>query len=778
MFELSRGKNVSLFGAILHAVFAIVMLIVASWTDSSAALATAMLLACGPVLWLMTVVLFYCLQLARREEMEFEELARQAGAAGTIFEGEHADAHQQAQARVAFVYRWVVPIFTLLWTAINAAVGVWMLLRINNRESAIPANAAPSSLFVVLVGFVGFLFAAYTIGMSRQTVWKPLRASGGYLLLSVLAIAGVLAGLVGAWQESGGIDYVVAHVIPILQCVLAVELLLGFVLSLYRPRMAGREERLAYDSRLISLLASPQHIGRAVAETLNYQFGFEVSRTWFVRLLGRALGPLVLLGLVFMLLISSIVPVQEGQVCVISHLGRIDTSREPLGPGLHFKWPWPIDTAQHFDTRIRRLSFGAPGHEEEGEHKDEHGHEQEKTGPFAGRELALWTVEHGHGDDANFLLAVPPRNVGEADSPEGTPPPVNLMHFVGSLHYRVADPYKFGYQSVDAERMLDDIVHRETIRYCSSATLMGSEQTVEGRPEAIMTYGREVMANELERRISVAVGEDQADLGIEIVSLNFRTVHPPAEVAEAFENVLSARLGQEIDRYRAVGFANGIYHSIARQPEVAQKLAIALQRARDLMYLADVQRRGGDVAAQAKQFLSRANSYLAELDADLHRESLLGQLAGGQESTTEEVHRTLLAYTKELDDICNRAKGGQSGALDEAARIAYADARELFTQTLGLPAQMVDKAWAQRWELDLAERGRLESFLAQVAAYRASPRSYMTDRYLDVWDYVLPRVPKYVIGIDPERLEPWLNLEQGESFNQGVEFTPRTSGSD
>ena len=47
-----------------------------------------------------------------------------------------------------------------------------------------------------------------------------------------------------------------------------------------------------------------------------------------------------------------------------------------------------------------------------------------------------------------------------------------------------------------------------------------------------------------------------------------------------------------------------------------------------------------------------------------------------------------------------------------------------------------------------------------VRAYLAE-RSAVVDRWLDVWDKVLPDITKYVIGVDPDKVEIWLNLEQG-----------------
>ena len=771
MTEQKRGKNVALLGAGLQTLFVVVMLIVASWTRSAAALACVWILAAGVPVWLMTVAVFYCQQLQRREAVELDDLAGEGGAAGTIFEGEQLDAHRAAAARVRFVYRWVVPIFTLLWAAGNAAAAYTMLQWVRRAGESLAANAAPASLFAVLVGFLAFLFSAYTLGMSRQGPWRLLRAPAGYLAVCVWAVAGVLAALVAAWQEYPAVDRVVAYAIPIGMAILALELAVNFVLDLYRPRMPGAEDRLMYDSRLFGLVAQPQHIGRSIAETLNYQFGFEVSKTWFFGLLSRAALPLLLTGLAVMLLMSSVVVVDEGEVCVVSHWGDIDSASGPLGPGLHLKWPWPVDTARHFDTRIRSIQIGA------GKARDARSDIVE-GGTFDGRELALWTIEHGEFEEKDFLVAVPPRERKSTEKKGGKVPAVNITRLIGSLQYCIEDPYKFGYQYVNAEAVLQDIVHREMVRYCSSATLFepaGGGQT--DRPEAIMTYGRERLGRELLRRVRAAVSGGEADLGVEIVSLNFRAVHPPLQAADAYQQVLRARLGREIQRFQAQAFAGRRYFGLASEPGDAQLLAIALRRAKGLALLSAVQRQGGKLAPHIDSILGRVQRDLNDLDKSIHRETLLGKDRAGEQTMTARVRHSLNAYAEQLEQIRSAEQARRSIDLSEAVAEADRAVGELFKRTSGQPARLVAEARAQGWTFQLAERGRAAVFPAQLEAYRASPDIYMLDRYLDVWDEVLPSLPKYVIGIDPDRIEPWLNLEQGKSFQEKIDFSAAGGGS-
>jgi len=777
MGEYRRARNVAVFGTALQTVLVIVMLIMAIWTGSMAAWLAFVLMAVGVAVWVMTAVLFYSHLLQQREAKELEDLGRQPGAAGTVFEGEQLDAHRYAEARVAFMYRWAAPIFTIVlaaafyfipaaifrsWYPIRYVVEPWLRLR--------PlVNAAQASMFVILAGASGFLFSAYTLGMSRQAVWRPLRAPAGYLLLSVLAAGGVLGSFVGVWLDAMGVDTWVAKGILVVLHLLVLELVVSLLLSYFRPRVPGREERLAYDSWLIGLLANPRRIGHAVAETLNYQFGFDVSRTWFVRLLSRTIGPLVIAGAAIMVLASSIVIVDEGHRCVVAHFGEIDPARSALAPGLHLKWPWPIDSARYVDMRVRHLPFGVGD-------RREHRADIVKGGTFDGRELALWTIEHGAYVEKDFLLAAPRRSTAARSEGQVEVPAVNIIRMVGEIYYRIDDPVAFTTRYVDVEAVLGQLVHREMIRTCSSATLFEpSPYDDPDQGEAIMTFGRQAMAERLEANIRQAVA-DRDGIGVEILDLTLRMVHPPPSAADAFEEVLSARLGQAVQRYQALGEANSIHYELAARPGAAQELAIALEQARMLAGLADAQRQSGDVLAKIEDAQKAIRNDINDLTEDRRLERLLGKLEGDTATVTTELLDVLATAAERLQRIRDAIETGQPVDLVAEAAQAAAHAQALFKDdATGQPASLVSRAWTERWQLELSERGRSRSFAAEVAAFRASPRAYMLDRYLDIWDEVLPRMPKYVIGIDPQRLEPWLNLESGQAFHEQVQFRARGS---
>ena len=82
--------------------------------------------------------------------------------------------------------------------------------------------------------------------------------------------------------------------------------------------MKGKVARPLYDSRVVGLLAQPESLFTTAAQTLDYQFGFKVSETWFFQLLQKNLPLLLLAQLAALLLSTCVVFVDAGEQAVRS----------------------------------------------------------------------------------------------------------------------------------------------------------------------------------------------------------------------------------------------------------------------------------------------------------------------------------------------------------------------------------------------------------------------------------------------------------------------------
>lgn len=751
MIAQRRGKNVAIAGTVVQLGITTAMLVIWLYTGSLAAFSAMLLSLAGIPLWLMVGFLFYCRQLARREEAELEDLAKHGATKGTIFETEDGAELRPAASRLAFVERWIVPIFTLLWAGLQVAFAAILINYLSgdaqeDQLSSIAAhqvsNAEQGILLVLVVGFAAFLFSRYAVGMSKGAQWRLLRATGSYLLVDVLFIATLLVGLIGAFKGNVTIDLAAAYLAPAIQIVLATELLLNFILDLYRPRVPGQEYRPSFDSRLCNLIADPGRVGHSLAETLNYQFGFEVSGTWFYQLLSKAFVPLVVFAAMILIGISSIIFVREGEQHVVLHWGRPD---RVLNAGMHLKWPWPIDSSKRFNVaQVHEIVLGL-GEEDPDLLKDPDRENHDSTKA----EVSLWTKEHSHEqrEELDFLVAVPP----EARKADQEAAPVSIIKLVVPVQYVITDVYKYGFNVRDPKELLEAEAHRQMVRYCASATL---DSPVPGaganRPEAIMTYGRGRAARELQKRIQAAV--DRLDLGVKITFVGLLAAHPPPEVAEEFEKVLEAERRKDVKRYQAEAEAHKTLVHVAGDPDLALELAMAIRALEELRGLQQLHGEWSELKSRVRDAIRDAHDSISSLEEEILREKLLGR-----ETAKEDLQERYKAYLKLLKEIdAGPETFDYAGSIDAREM----EVEDLFSRNTGEASVLVAQAEAWSWEEELSERARYESFRRELMAFRASPKVYSFDRRMDAWDAVLPGSIKYVFGVDPNKVE--VRLDWGE----------------
>ncbi|MCP4377782.1 MAG: hypothetical protein GY794_16600 [bacterium] len=476
--------------------------------------------------------------------------------------------------------------------------------------------------------------------------------------------------------------------------------------------------------------------------------------------------PLVLLGMAVLVAISSIVIVNEGQEYVISRFGR--PNPESLkSPGIYFKLPWPVETARLFDTgHLYEFDLGAGQHQEA---------DVITVGAFKGRELAMWTEEHGDHEEVDFLLAVPPRKDEEDENDKknkkNKAADVSIIKLGASVQYHITDAYKFGYKYADAASMLEALANREMVRYCSSATL---DTPIPGgakdRPEALMTYGRGPAAKRL--KILIAKAIEKMDLGVEIVSVSFVIVHPPAEAAKSFEEVISARLRQLQQRYVAQAQAIRTLSAVAGNRPDALRLALAIDISHNLNLPSPIDEPDnfdGAIAERIHIAKKQAGDIRAEIQQGIsHGKN--SQSTSGNNDSLQPVLDDYKTYIARLELIKNekdrtRAKKMIDDFTTEIRNLADDRLARLKT---GRASVMIAKASAERWGYELGERSKAESFDQQTKLYETAPQIYMLDRWLDTWDRILDGKHKRVIGLDPNRIEHWLKWEEQSGVMPGM----------
>ena len=306
------------------------------------------------------------------------------------------------------------------------------------------------------------------------------------------------------------------------------ETLIRFSTRFYHPKSLRSLPGPAGASVMLeALLGRRQGLGSAV-KSFEDLLGVKLREVWIVRYL-RQTAELVIFGTIVLGWLSTcLTSVPAGSRAVRMVFGRYQPV--PLKPGLHLTWPWPIERLEIVETEmVRQISLGF---------------DKDLTGPV------LWNEPHVIGEK-NLL-------VGDGES---------LLTIDVPILYRIADPVRYLETTTDAEQALLVLAERKLIQVAGSSDSF-----------RIMTDDRA----EIARKLQASLQQEVDRLGLQIVFVGLKDVHPPVDVAAAFQEVISAQEQKEqtIDlarasRARALPEARALANRLRTQEEASYKQRVA-----------------------------------------------------------------------------------------------------------------------------------------------------------------------------------------------------------
>ena len=542
--EQQNSKKLGLINSIVLLLVTIGTLLLALKADSTVGLAGAVLLGIGTLIGFFSFIQSHLIDRERVEALEMQELDRTRGNE-SLFAGAAEDAYPARNARRQFE-KWVVPGFSLL-VLLGQALGLWWIYgELGEWTAPAPAGALMSIMFSGLFMIVLFMMGKYSAGLARMDGQELLRPVANYMLLgSVVSTAVVIAQAASyfgtpAWDK--GITWAVLTVLA----VSALENLGTLVLEIYRPRIDDKKARLLYDSRLIGLLGQPGGLISTAAHTLDYQFGFKVSETWFYKYLEQKLALIIAIQVVVLFLSSCFVVIQSNEEAFLERFGERSAH---LKPGFSLKLPWPIDKVYRYKTsEIQRFVLGVMDQNEEA---------KPNTGAPEDVEVLLWTTQHNHGSskdpEQNYNMIVASSDV-LLDAAASETVPLNLLTVSIPVQYRISNLTNWVYKTDNAGSLLQKLSMREVTRYLIGVDI-----------NELMGPGRTKAQEDLKKAIQQQA--DISELGAEIVFVGLQDIHPPVGkneqsketggVAESYEKVNVARLHSETNRLGALQYKAG-----------------------------------------------------------------------------------------------------------------------------------------------------------------------------------------------------------------------------
>ncbi|MDG2201085.1 MAG: SPFH domain-containing protein [Phycisphaerales bacterium] len=705
-----RATNIAAFGFLLQLVVATVLLIFGLRAGDTTAEYASWYLYVGLIVWLGMIIIFNQHKLERLEALEEGELVASGSGAESIFD-RSGDEIRTAARRLRLMYKWVLPAASMLVVLMLITLG-WIIfdqlsdIADNSGQTELSLTQNKGWLIAIGLGFavVCFIFSRYLAGMAALGVWQNLRAGAGVMVGNVIVLMGVVIGTIFRFFEIDSVIGVVAWLIPILMIIIAIEIVLNIILNMYRPRIGGDWPRAAYDSRGLSLLATPDSFVRSINDAVNYQFGFDITSSWGYQLLLRSSAWLIVLGLFVLVALSALAVVGGREQGLRLRSGAIVGSGDTQihDSGFFWKLPWPVETTALYDVSMVRQLPLTPM-----DTMRRRGFlwEDEIQLP-PGQTLDPFIV----GKSRLGIGAADVDPVGETDENDDFGDDYALVDMLLMMNYHIqpdagsGEPgllryLSFGTEHVarrqtltDRERGLRDLALSVTTRYMATRSL-----------DDVLSDQRAELSGELRSLIQDRF--DSLGTGVQVVSINIPMIRPAGDAAKDFQDLPLAI--QQRDQLVANAERNRItlYTAIAGNTDSIDGIVAAIDSTND-----------------ARQSLDNAVS------------------AHGIGSPEAVAARKLLA-----GKIIN--------------------AEQLLQQGGGSAVSLIQSAERDRWVEIMEKRAKADRVKSQVAAYQAAPKLYRQRSIMQTYVRKLHDLRKYIVGIAPERMNVKVELRDLASPN-------------
>jgi membrane protease subunit HflK len=489
--NVQKNGLVNLVAAVMIFIAAFV---VTSYVNSLAGQACAIFLGLGVLVAFAGWFQMRLEENERLEKLEFEELARARGET-TLFAAKDAEIFPAQRARAQFE-KFFVPGFGVLLFLLEAG-GAWLLWRWISKTTngVVPDRAMASLSLFGIFALLLFLLGRFSVTIARLENHRLLRPGASFLLAGAYVCFFTALGIAGVEAKFPQADFWVARCLCVLLGLMAVENLLTLLLEIYRPRVKGKIARPLYESRVVGILAQPESLFTTAAQTLDYQFGFKVSETWFFQALQKNLAALLLVQFAALILSTTVVFIDAGEQAVLEHFGK---PLATLGPGAHLKLPWPADKIYRFRTdQIQSFAVGyTPDAQSESVN------------------TIFWTVSHAK--EENLLVAnratVTSATASADTNDTAKVQAVGLITVSIPIQFQITNVNDWVYKNSEPEALLKDLATREVIHYLAGVDL-----------NEVLSQGRL--------------------LGAKIIFVGLQDIHPPtaSDVAATYEKVVGAQ---------------------------------------------------------------------------------------------------------------------------------------------------------------------------------------------------------------------------------------------
>lgn len=416
-----------------------------------------------------------------------------------------------------------------------------------------------------------------------------------------------------------------ATLIGLLPALVALELLLRGLLSLFNPQRDRVEPGLVGESIVAAQLQWPPRPLQLFQNELQQRFGIDLRQIWAFSFMRRAFLPILASLLVIGWLLTGVTEIATNARGIYERFGK---PVKVIAPGLNLGLPWPFGRVLTVENGVvHELTTG-------GDNNPVTAESAPAEGPAPDSANRLWDAFHP-SEKSQVIAGI----ATNKQSFQIVNMDVRFIYRIG-LNDRAA--MDATYNTADVPALIRSTANRVLVHDFASRTL-----------DDVLGNQRAALSSEIGKVVQTRL--DQMHSGVEILAIVIEAIHPPAGAANAYHQVQAAQIAAQalIARERGQSAARldqaQLNASLAADGAAAAAHEnLALAQAADLRFGAE--RQSWQNAGQA--FLTE--TYFDQLNQSLGKASVLildHRIDAGQPPTID-----LRSFAAPLDAPAPKAK--------------------------------------------------------------------------------------------------------------------------
>ncbi|MGE1174114.1 protease modulator HflK [Pseudomonas sp. BW7P1] len=427
--------------------------------------------------------------------------------------------------------------------ALLALLGIEQVWNLALPSGAVGMSASVSAAIALLLAF-GLLVLERQLAQEHPAQWPEAGALAQLTRVTIISL--VLGALCLLFASENSVWPVrLAVLIGILPGLVAAELLLRAVLSLFSPRREQLEPVLLARSFVADLLRWPPQPLLALQHELHNRFGIDLRQIWAFSYMRRACLPVLVLVAAVGWLLTGVheIPLQSRGI-----YERFGKPVQVFGPGLHAGLPWPLGRVLNVENGVVHELATSVGENPVPVQADP------AEGPAPVTANRLWDASHVN--DKSQVIA---SSRNEQQSFQIVNMDVRFVYRIG-----LSDQAALAatYNSADVPSLIRSTASRILVHDFASRTLDG-----------LLGQDRVGLADEIGRAVQSDL--QKLDSGVEILATVVEAIHPPAGAANAYHSVQAAQIGAQALISRERGAAAEASNQAQLQASLARDQASA-----------------------------------------------------------------------------------------------------------------------------------------------------------------------------------------------------------